>query len=436
MTIEELEVLKNDNAVKAKTILEAEDGIIEDAQKLLDENQKISEKIEAFKSVEKQLLPVETKSKDIIMENTSNIIMPFAEASYKSLPFSGATGYEKAKMGYAFGMFALSTRNNKKAIQWLSENTTFKAVNENTNSAGGFMVPDELVNELVYLREQYGVVRQNATVRSMFSDVLWIPKNSASTTAYWVGESTAITQSQPTFERVQILAKKLAILTAVTSEVNEDSIIEIGTMLAQDMAWKLEFETDRVCMIGSAATATDGNIDGFITANLAVASNAGSINGATGSAANYNAITLANFRSMVGKLPLYADNADAKWYMSKAFFNDVVANRLDALSGNAALDIMNFQNGRPTLYGYDVVYSQHLASTAAGTTGTALCALANLKTGTVLGDRRSVQISVSSDYLFNSDELAFKCVTRFGFSAHDPGTSSAAGSIIVLKRLT
>jgi len=436
MTIEELEVLKNENAVKAKTILEAEDGVVEDAQKLLDENEKIKEKIDALKSVEEQLLPVKSKDKDIIMENTSGIILPLSASSYKSLPFSGETGYEKAKMGYAFGMFALSTRGHKKAIQWLSENTTYKAVNEGTNSAGGFLVPDELVAELIFLREQYGVVRQNATIRTMSSDTLWVPKNSASTTAYWVGESTAITQSQPTFDRVQVLAKKLGILTAVTSEINEDSIIEIGTALAQDMAWKFAQEEDRVCMIGSAANATDGNIDGFITANLGVASNAGSINGATGSAANYNAITMANFRTMVGKLPLYADIQDAKWYMSKSFFNDVVCNRLDALSGNAALDLMNFNSGRPSLLGYPIVFSQHLASTAAGTTGAALCALANLKTGTVLGDRRSVQISVSTDYLFNTDELAFKAVERFGFTCHDPGTSSAAGSVIVLKRLT
>jgi hypothetical protein len=436
MTIEELEVLKTENAVKAKTILEAEDGVVEDAQKLLDENTKINEKIEALKSVETQLLPVETKSKGIIMENTSSIIMPLSANSYKSLPFSGETGYEKAKMAYAFGMFALSTRGNKKAIQWLSENTSYKAVNETTNSAGGYMVPDELVAELIFLREQYGVVRQNASIRTMHSDTLWVPKNSASTTAYWVGESTAITSSQPTFDRVQVLAKKLGILTPVSSEVNEDSIIEVGTLLAQDMAWKFAQEEDRVCMIGSSATATDGNINGFITENLGVASNVGSVSAATGSAANYNATTLANFRTMVGKLPLYADNQDAKWYMSKAFFNDVVSNRLDALSGNAALDIMNFQSGRPTLYGYPVVYSQHLANTAAGTTGTALCALANLKTGTVLGDRRSVQISVSTDYLFNTDEIVFKAVERFGFTCHDPGTSSAAGSVIVLKRLT
>lgn len=434
MNIDALNAKKQENALKAKEILSSEEGSVEEAQKLLSENEEITNKINVLKAAEEQILPVSNEVKSV--ENTSDIILPGAAMSYKSLPFSPESGYEKAKLGYAFGMFALSTRGNQKAIKWLKENTTYKAVNEGTNSAGGFLVPDELVAELIFLREQYGVVRRNATIRTMSSDTLWIPKNSSSTTAYWVGESTAITQSQPVFDRVQVLAKKLGILTAVTSEVNEDSIIEIGTALAQDMAWKFAQEEDRVFMIGAAANATDGNIDGFITAVNAVASNQGIVQAAVGSAANYNATTLANFRTMVGKLPLYADNQDAKWYMSKAFFNDVVCNRLDALSGNAALDLMNFQSGRPTLYGYPIEFSQHLANTAAGTVNTPLCALANLKTGTVLGDRRSVQISVSSDYLFNTDELAFKAVERVGFSCHDPGTSTAAGSVIILRRTT
>ena len=432
MNIEALEAKKRENALKAKEILSAEEGNVEEAQKLLSENDEIVNKINVMKAADEQILPVKNEVKSVDNE----IILPGSASSYKSLPFSGDSGYEKAKIAYGFGMFALSTRGNQKAINWLKENMTYKAVNEGTNSAGGFLVPDELVAELIFLREQYGVVRRNATVRTMSSDTLWIPKNSASTTAYWVGESVAITQSQPVFDRVQVLAKKLGILTAVTSEVNEDSIIEIGAALAQDMAWKFAQEEDRVFMLGATANATDGNIDGFITAVNAVASNQGIVQAATGSAANYNATTLANFRSMVGKLPLYADNQDAKWYMSKAFFNDVVCNRLDALSGNAALDLMNFQSGRPTLYGYPIEFSQHLTSTAAGTNNAPLCALGNLKTGCVLGDRRSVQISVSSDYLFNTDELAFKAVERVGFQCHDPGTSTAAGSVIILRRTT
>lgn len=435
MKIEELEVLKTQNAVKAKQILEAEDGVIEDAKKLLDENSKINEKIEALKSIETQLLPV---NNEVIKETKmSDIILPSTAMNLKSLPFNPEySGHQKGKVAYAFGCVALASRGHQKSINWLNENyKSYKGMTEGTNSAGGFMVPDELIAELIFLREQYGVVRRNASIRTMHSDTLWIPKNSASSTAYWVGEETAITQSLPTFDRVQVLAKKLGILTAVSSELNEDSIIEIGVALAQDFAFKIEQEIDRVCMIGSAANATDGNIDGFITANLAVASNYCTVAAATGSAANYNAVTIANLRSVVAKLALYAD-AGAKWYFSRAFWNDVVCNRLDALSGNAALDLMNFQNGNPTLFGYPVEFSQHLTSTAAGTNNAPLAALANLKTGTVLGDRRDVNIQMSSDYLFNTDQLAFKCTTRVGFAAHDVGTSTTPSSVVVLKRTT
>jgi HK97 family phage major capsid protein len=433
MTIEELEVLKKENAAKAKEILQAEDSVVEDAQKLLDENTKINEKIDALKSVEEQLLPV--KNIEIKETKMSDIILP-GKVNYKALPFTGSD-YEKGVKALQWGHFALAMVGNKKSQEWMKSNTSFKAANETTNSAGGFLVPDELIDSIIWLRDQYGVVRRNADVRVMNSDVLQVPKNSASPTAYWMAENTNITESSPTFERVQVLAKKLAIFSQVSTELDEDSVIQLGTHLAQDYAWKIESEIDRVTMIGSSATATDGNINGFITEVNGVASNLGIVAGASGSAANYNAITLANFRSMVGKLPLYADRAgEAKWYMSKQFFNDVVANRLDGLSGNAALDIMNFQNGTPTLYGYPIEFSQHLASVAAGTANTPLCAFGNLKTGCVYGDRRDLSIKVSDQFYFQADALAFRATTRMGFTCHDPGTSSAAGSVIILRRTT
>ena len=433
MTIEELEVLKNDNAVKAKTILVAEDGVVEDAQKLLDENTKISEKIEALKSVETQLFPV--KNTEIKETKMSDIILP-GKVNYKALPFTGSD-YEKGVKALQWGHFALSMLGNKKSQEWMKNNTSAKAANETTNSAGGFLVPDELIDSIIWLRDQYGVVRRNSDVKTMTSDVLQVPKNSVSPTAYWVTDNTNITESSPTFDRVQVLAKKLAIFSQVSSELDEDSVVSLGAHLAADYAWKIESEIDRVCMIGSSATATDGNINGFITEVNGVASNLGIVAGATGSAANYNAITLANFRTMVGKLPLYADKpGEAKWYMSKAFFNDVVAARLDALGGNAALDIMNFQNGTPTLYGYPIEFSQHLASVAAGTANAPLCAFGNLKTGCVYGDRRDLSIKVSDQFYFQADALAFRATTRMGFTCHDPGTSTAAGSVIILRRTT
>jgi len=123
MTIEELEVLKNENAVKAKTILEAEDGVVEDAQKLLDENNKINEKIDALKSVEEQLLPV--KNIEIKETKMSDIILP-GKVNYKSLPFTGSD-YEKGVKALQWGHFGLALLGNKKSADWMKENTSFKA---------------------------------------------------------------------------------------------------------------------------------------------------------------------------------------------------------------------------------------------------------------------------------------------------------------------
>lgn len=157
MTIEELEVLKRENAAKAKEILQAEDGVVEDAQKLLDENNKINEKIEALKSVETQLLPV--KNIEIKETKMSEIILP-GKVNYKALPFTGSD-YEKGVKALQWGHFALSILGNKKSAEWMKEHTSFKAAAESTVAAGGAMVPDELISSIIWLRDQYGVVRRN-----------------------------------------------------------------------------------------------------------------------------------------------------------------------------------------------------------------------------------------------------------------------------------
>lgn len=432
MKIEELEALKKDNAIKAKSILES-DGPVEDAQKLLDDNAIIDSKIEALKSASEQLLPV-AEVKEVKMESKIEFKTP---VSYKNLPFSGSNE-EKGRKAYAWGRFAKAITGDKASQDWLKEHTSYKAASEGTNSAGGFMVPDELLAELIFLRDQYGVVRRNARVIGMNSDTLWVPKNSASASVYWPGENSAITESSPTFARVEVLAKKMGILSQVSSELNEDSLVEIGAALAQDMAWRVSNEEDRVCFNGSSATAADGNINGFITEVNGVASNVGLVAGASGSAGNWNAFTRANFRSVVSKLPLYADiPGQVKWYMSRQCFNDVVCSViLDAASGNSNTDLMNFNNGQPSLFGYPVEFSQHMQTASAGSNNTPAVAFGNLQTGAVLGDRRDFNVKVSEHYYFNQDALAFRGTTRIGFTCHDPGTSSAAGSIILLRRTT
>ena len=58
MTIDEIEIQIKDNATKAKAILTDENGVVADAQALLNKNDELKAKIIAIKSIDEQLLPV------------------------------------------------------------------------------------------------------------------------------------------------------------------------------------------------------------------------------------------------------------------------------------------------------------------------------------------------------------------------------------------
>jgi HK97 family phage major capsid protein len=309
-----------------------------------------------------------------------------------------------------------------------------KAQSEGTTTAGGFTVPDPLSSELIYLREQFGIARQNCRIYPMSSDVLNVPNATASTTVYYPGENTAITASDLTFAQVNLVAKKPSVLTQVSKELAEDSIIDFGATLARDMAYVLAKEEDRV-VFNNAVDSTSG-LDGILYAIYS--SNATKANIAslqvftTGQTITY-APTLANLKGMVAKLPTYA--AQAKWYMHKEIWYNAIAPLLDALGGNAISDIANAYGPTPMLYGYPVVFVQNMQKTLAASTPYVL--LGDLSMGTAFGDRRTVTIEVSDQRYFVEDALAFKATERFAFKAFDIGNvdSTAAnrvpGSLIV-----
>jgi HK97 family phage major capsid protein len=430
MTLEEIQAKIAENAIKATNILEQEDADLDSAKSLLDENKILEDKAEMIKAI--SAVPSTTTTE---VKKMSDIIIP-GSTSYNNVKgFSPETRYEKDKMGYAFGQMAkMIGRNDKKAHQWLVENGYYtKGQNEAADGDGGYLVPQILANEIIFLRDKFGVMRQNARVMGMSSDNLNVPKNSASTTAYWPAENTNITASQITFTNVQVLAKKLAILTQVSSELQEDSLVDIGAALAEDMAYVMAYNEDLATFLGDG-TSTYGGITGVVPAIAAVngGANAGWIYTGADVTGNWNATTLADLRKLTAAIPEYADTSDAKFYMNRAFFQQVVCNDLDALTGNGFFDLTAAPGPNPTLFGYPVVYTQVLSKDPTPAADTALAVFGNLKTGSIMGSRRDLRIQVSDQAGFISDSLYYRATERFGFQFHDPGDATNAGSAVVL----
>ena len=418
MTIEQLESKKLGNIATAKE-LAASGGDLAQAKSLMNEVKDIEARIEMIKSLG-ETAPVAAPA-----------VQPWAQGGLTKSVFSGSREEQNLK-GYVMGQFALAVAGNKAAEKWLKTNGHFKAQVEGTTTAGGFLTPDLLSADLVYLREQYGIARQKCRIVTMTSDVQLVPNATASTTVVYPGENTAITPSDMTFAQISLTAKKMAILTIVSKELNEDSVIDVGNALARDFAYNLAKEEDRV-VFSSALTGTDASgLVGLGRTLTDLASGAyanygniaSAVVGAAGTGAAWSGFTLANLQSMIGKLPTYADQPE--WYFHKQFFYSGIADKLAALGGNNIAAIQNAYGVKPLLYGLPVNFVQNMVASPAIDTPVAF--LADLSKGVAFGDRRGITIEMSDQRYFVEDSWAFKATERFSLNCFDSGNYSATAS--------
>ena len=302
-----------------------------------------------------------------------------------------------------------------------------KTSNERANQSAAFLVPDEFQNDLIDLREKFGVFRQNAKIVPMASDTRSDPRRRQGVTAYFQGEDTAGTLSDKVWDRVKLTAKKLMVLTKFSNELNEDAVINIGDDLAGEIAYAFALKEDQ-CGFNGDGTSTYGNIIGVRQSLLNVDSTIGNVLGLTvgpaGTGASYQSFTLANFNSVVGALPEFADSPNAKWYVHKTFWGAVMQKLAAAAGGNRIADI---EGGalKKTFLGYDVVISQVMPKTPAINQ---VCALfGDLRMAASLGDRRQTTIQMSDSALnaFEQDEIVIRGTERFDINVHDVGESSA-----------
>jgi HK97 family phage major capsid protein len=386
------------------------------------------EEIEAMKSA------ASTYSHSATPSTKADAVIPAPAIEFSRVSkvknFKGTVAGKSAdERAYRFGKwFKGAVVGDQASKAWCDANgIQTKALSEGTNYLGGYLVPPEFATDIIDLRETYGVARQVARVVPMSSDTLTIPRRTGGLTAYFVGEASTITDSNKTWDQVNLVAKKLAALTLWSSELNEDAMISIGDDLAGEIAYAFSQKEDE-CYFNGDGTSTYGGITGVRSKLRGVDGTIANIKGlqvATGNA--YSEIVLGDFHGVLGKLPLYARNG-AVWVMSATFF-DTVAHKLQtAAGGNTVLDIAN--GGIARFLGYPVVLSQVMPTTEANSQ---ICALlGNFRLGSTFGDRRLLSLALSSEYKFAEDQLAIRGTERFDINVHDVGSTSAAGPIVGL----
>lgn len=339
----------------------------------------------------------------------------------------GATVAEQEETAYRFGIWMLAARGHDRARRWCAENGLpvlgATAHTEGNNFNGGYLVPEQFDNMMIDLREVYGVFRRNAKVVPMTSETYSTPRRTGGLTAYFVGEDSAITESNKSWDRVNLVAKDVYCISRYTNQLNDDAVINIGDDLAGEIAYAFAMKEDNCGFLGDG-TSTYAGITGLKV--KVTASTSGLITGASGTATSWSGITLANFNSMVGLLPQYADTPNTKWYCHKGFYGSVMQKLEYAAGGNSVNSIAG-GTGRMFL-GYPVEISQVLSS-AAGS-AEVVCYLGDLSMAALFGDRRGTSIAFSDSAVINSvsmferNETAIRGWERFDIVVHDPFTTT------------
>ncbi len=272
------------------------------------------------------------------------------------------------RSAYGIGRWLRGTIfRNADDLRWCKDHGfESRALNEGTASAGGYLVPDEFAARVIRLVETYGTMPGACERVTLARDVMNIPKRATGTTAYFVGEGSAITESDPSFTQVQLNAVKLAVATRLSSEVLEDSAsyVNIADQVTIEFGQSLAFKIDSVGWNG-AGTSGDGSITG-ITAAIDDGTHTASVVDAAAGNTSFETLDVDDFLTMIGKLPIYA-RSGARFYVSPAGYAASIARLKYALGGNAVGDLSG--DAGMTFLGYPVTLVHVLDSTLGSDAG-------------------------------------------------------------------
>ena len=348
------------------------------------------------------------------------------EITVENKVYSRIKNFKTNDEAFRFGSWALACIGFKKSAQWCTDNgiVTKIANIEGNNSAGGFLVPEEFENAIVTLREQFGVIRNHARVVPMSSDIKRMPRRASNLSASFVGEASTASQSNETFDQINLVAKKSMVLTKFSSELSEDAVINFADDLAGEMAYAQAKLEDQCAFIGDS-TSTYGGITGLANA-------VGSAGVSTATSNAFTAITLAQIQAAFALLPQYADNANAKIFCHKAVWNSVFLRLAYVSGGNNAVDLLT-GSGQLSFAGYPVVLSQAMNNTTGN--GAIVCHFGDMSQGVYFGDRRQTAVDFSNSALtsFETDMLCYRATTRWDLVCANVGDATNAGSIVTLK---
>ena len=125
-----------------------------------------------------------------------------------------------------------------------------------TPSAGGNLVADELLSGsfIDLLRNRLALANAGVTMLSGLQGNISIPRQASASTAYWVGENVAPTESQQSIDQVNMTPKTVGAFVDYSRRLLLQSSIDVEGMIRNDLARVIALELDRAGIYGTGSS--------------------------------------------------------------------------------------------------------------------------------------------------------------------------------------
>lgn len=372
-------------------------------------------------------------------ESEQRIVVPHYPES-RLLRVWGENRQERLENAYRSGRFILAVvAGHESSRQWCVEHgMRFRSPEERAMGAadvtkGAVLVPEEFENAVIALMDTYGNARQECQRVPMARETKNVPRRTSGLTAYALGENTAGTASDKTWDKVELVARKWGVLTQHASELDEDSVIDIAQDLAQEGALAFATKEDQCCIDGTGASTYHGIVG--IRTKMVDGSHAGSYNDATAGDDQWGEYILGDFNDLMGKLRDYAyKRGNVKWHVSRICWHATFQRLQAAAGGNAWGDIARGAMGAgPTFLGYPVVLWNAMPTATTALDAVVVVLFGDMQSAVMFGDRRGMTIKRSEERYLEYDQIGILMTERMDIVVHDIGDSSSAGPLVGLR---
>ncbi|CAM5622360.1 phage major capsid protein [Streptomyces aurantiogriseus] len=274
-------------------------------------------------------------------------------------------------------------------------------------SDGGFLIPEYLRSELLRVALEMAVVRSRARVVPM--ETLSVPYPTIDSTSnassvyggivgYWTEEGGTLTDSAPSFGRINLLAKKLTLYSEIPNELFKDSLISLEQFMNESYPEALAWFEDVAFTSGNGV----GQPLGYLNAPAAVTV-------AKETDQEAGTILWENIIKAYSRM-LPASIGRAVWVANIDTFPQLATMAQSVGTGGSAVWIGNGDGaGAPpvTILGRPVVWTEKVSTV--GTVGD----INFVDFGYYLiGDRQAMQSETSTHFKFGNDKTAMRVIER------------------------